>query len=294
MHKAKTFDIGEIVYEDFRELCLRGGDSAPGLDGWSNKDIALLSDKAIRLIVKFLNAIEQGAPWPDNMRQTRAVFLSKDPNDTANPLAYRALKITSTIYRKWGTYRNRTLTDWVMSWDDKAINSGVPGKGATDAWYQTALEVELQRISGQHVSGGSIDIYKCFDQINRELLEDLAIEAGMPKRIAEPYFRFINNLDIRYQIGAHIGGVHRDRCAIPQGCPFSMTMVALIMIPWIRLMRDLHVEPRVLADDLMFTAHGKHHLSSTIRAMKESKDFFQTMGARIADKNVSPSPLTPQ
>jgi len=31
-------------------------------------------------VVNFLNAIEQGAPWPDAMRQTRAVFFSKDPN----------------------------------------------------------------------------------------------------------------------------------------------------------------------------------------------------------------------
>jgi hypothetical protein len=183
MHKSKPFEVKEIVYEEFRELCLKGGDSAPGLDGWSNKDLALLSDGAIRLMVDFLNAIEKGAPWPETMRQTRAVFLSKDPDDTANPLAYRALKITSSIYRKWATYRNRTLEDWVMSWQDKAMNSGIPGKGGTDAWYHTALHVELQRLSGQEVSGGSVDIYKCFDQINRDLLKEIAITAGMPERV---------------------------------------------------------------------------------------------------------------
>ena len=63
-----------------------------------------------------------------------------------------------------------------------------------------------------------------------------------------------------------------------------MTMAALIMMAQIISMRGSKVEPRVLADDLMFTASGKHHRSSTIRAMKESKEFFQPIGARIADK----------
>ena len=217
------------------------------------------------------------------MKQTQAVFFSKDPNDTANPLAHRALKITSAIYRKWATYRNTSLEEWTMSWEDKAINSGIPGRGATDAWYRTALHVELQRISGQDVSGGSIDIYKCFDKINRELLKQIAITAGMPERIAEPHFRFIGDIEVRYQIGSKIGKARQEKCSIPQGCPFSMTMVALLMTPWVKLMRGLQVDPRVLADDLLFTAQGKHHRSSAVRAMRESRKFFSAMGARIAD-----------
>ena len=163
IHRGKPLEVGVIEFEAFKQLCLKGGDSAPGLDGWSNKDLALLSDQAIKLIVNLLNAIELGAPWPKAMQEARAVFLSKEPTCTTNPLNYRVLKITSTIYRKWGTYRNATLQPWVDTWIDKAHNSGAAGKGAQDAWYHTALWNEVRALTGEDVPGGSIDIYKCFD-----------------------------------------------------------------------------------------------------------------------------------
>ena len=70
---------------------------------------------------------------------------------------------------------------------------------------------------------------------------------------------------------------------LPPRLPFSMTMIALIMIPWIRTMREINVEPRVLADDLMFTARGDTHRADTIEAMKRSKQYFTDIGAKVAD-----------
>ena len=92
IHCGKPFVVEPIDFEQFKQLCFKGGDSAPGLDGWSNKDLALLSDQAIELIVKLFNAIELGAPWPKTMQEARAVFLSKDPSCTTNPLNYRVLE----------------------------------------------------------------------------------------------------------------------------------------------------------------------------------------------------------
>ena len=104
----------------------------------------------------------------------------------------------------------------------------------------------------------------------------------MPKRILDPYFSYIDNLEIQFQIGKTIGNPHRDICSIPQGCPFSMTMTALLMVPWVNLMRTMKVEPRVLADDLMFTAIGDGHCAKTVRAMDKSRQYFQDLGARVA------------
>ena len=162
------------------------------------------------------------------------------------------------------------------------MNSGVPRKGAQDAWLNTALQLELAQLSGQLAAGASVDVLKCFDQINRELVYLLASEAGMPLRILDPYFRYIDSLKIRYQVGDTVGMEHQDACSIPQGCPFSMTMVAILMLPWIHLMRSLEVEPRVLADDLMLTAVREEHRMRTVRAMQASRQFFVDIGAKVA------------
>ena len=38
--------------------------------------------------------------------------------------------------------------------------------GAEDAWYETALEIELAKLLGTALTGGGADIFKCFDQIS--------------------------------------------------------------------------------------------------------------------------------
>ena len=83
-------------------------------------------------------------------------------------------------------------------------------------------------------------------------------------------------------MGKTIGRRHHERCSIPQGCPFSMALVALITRAWINKMEHIHVEPRCLADDLFFTSSGSAHRARCIHAMKESKVFFNDVGAKVA------------
>jgi ribonuclease HI len=283
LFEREEFKLKPLTVEDYKATCLANSVSAPGLDGWSAGDLALLSDRAFGLLVNMLNAIEQGkAQWPEHMLETRAVFLSKDPNKTHDPLAYRPLKITSVIYRKWAGTRLQNMSDWIDEWDHPALHV-ICGKGARQAWLHTGLAYEHHKLQGLEIAGGSIDIFKCFDQINRTLLYDLARDAGMPRRVLDPYFAYIDNLQVRYQMGQDIGIKHHERCSIPQGCPFSMAMVALITRTWVLAMEEINVEPRCLADDLLFSAIGTGHRSRAIQAMRASRSFFVDMGARVAD-----------
>ena len=58
-------------------------------------------------MVNMLNKIELGAPWPEHMLTTRAVFLCKNGEDSDNPLAYRVLKITSGLAATGTSLRSR-------------------------------------------------------------------------------------------------------------------------------------------------------------------------------------------
>ncbi len=121
-------------------------------------------------------------------------------------------------------------------------------------------------------------------RINRQLVYLLAEQAGMPRRILRAYSSYLENLQVQFQVGKTIGKVHQDRASIPQGCPFSMAMVALLTKPWLMLMHEAKVLPRCLADDLLFLAIGNQHQSRCINAMNCSKTFFADIGARVADK----------
>ena len=180
IYSDKEYQIPDLTAEDLKEICAVGLDSAAGLDGWSARDLALLSHQAYQLLADLLNCIECGAPWPEAMLETRAVFLSKDFNKTTDPLAYRILNITSGIYRKWGSKRLQQLSKWIARWDHPAINSGVARKGAFDAWLRTAIDIENNSINNMDTAGASIDVFKCFDQINRKLIYKLAKKQVCP------------------------------------------------------------------------------------------------------------------
>ena len=87
IYEDEEFQIENLDPKDFIEACRVSSNSAAGIDGWAPRDLALLSDKALILIVDMIQKIEDGAPWPETMTKARAVFLSKDPNDTTNRLA---------------------------------------------------------------------------------------------------------------------------------------------------------------------------------------------------------------
>ena len=85
------------------------------------------------------------------------------------------------------------------------------------------------------------------------------------------------------QIGKQMGKSHKHFCSIPQGCPFSMTFVALLTLPWIKLMKDNSIVPRCLADGLYMQTHGPSHGSRIITGMKLSRMYFQDIATKVAD-----------
>ena len=77
------------------------------------------------------------------------------------------------------------MEEWVDKWALPEMFAGIPGRGAEEAWYIYAALIEQQRIKGSNVCAGSADVFKCFDQIQRELLYDLLKLSGMPDNIVD-------------------------------------------------------------------------------------------------------------
>ena len=154
--------------------------------------------------------------------------------------------------------------------------------GAADAWHEVLASLELHKLKDQHYCGGVADIAKFFDQIVREIVICLAEAAGMPKNVLTAYTSFLQNLKVHNILAGGVGMPYQRRCGIPQGCPMSMTMVALIMRPWIMLMRENGVQTYILADDVLILAKGPNMLHNFAKALNQTHDYLQQMGAKIA------------
>ena len=83
----------------------RTAESAGALDGWSPKELSLLSVAVYCHFAALLDQIEEGAPWPRTTMHARVVFLEKVGAQIGKVMSYRPLTITSPLYRCWGTMR---------------------------------------------------------------------------------------------------------------------------------------------------------------------------------------------
>ena len=120
-------------------------------------------------LAELLNLIENEGRWPTEMLTARAAFLAKDEGDAMEPLAYRVLLMLPATYRLWAKVRLQHLQPWMQGWVCEEMFAGVPGVGAGDASYATALLLEWCHLAGEDVTGGAADIFKCFDQIVRPI-----------------------------------------------------------------------------------------------------------------------------
>ena len=141
---------------------------------------------------------------------------------------------------------------------------------------------------GEQYTGGTVDIAKCFDQVNRELVKQLAIAAGMPYGILDAYLRYQDNLHVHNAVAGGIGKGFTRRTGIPQGCPFSMMFIALVLDPWITQQRIAGNFPKILADDILLVAKGPDMLHKFSGGLADTHQYLVDMGARIApDKNTN-------
>ena len=98
-------EIEKITGDDVEKVVRNLKEAAGELDQWNPADLKLLSKEACKSLADFLNLIEGGAPWPEQMTIARAAFLAKEEDSDMDPLDYRVLLMLSTVYRVWGKIR---------------------------------------------------------------------------------------------------------------------------------------------------------------------------------------------
>ena len=209
-------------------------------------------------------------------------FVKTPPHKIYDPFEYRVLLILPVLYRRWATARLADLKPWVQRWQLPEMFAGVEGCGAEDGWYETSLTMEHFRLTNTPFAGAASDIYKCFDQINRTLLYHILQIAGMPKNIISAYARYQEGLNVYNSLAAGLGEKHIRLNGIPQGCPLSMMIIALMTRPWMLVTRQCGATPRGLADDLLAIAAGHNHVQNLIKATEETHRFLEWFGAKVA------------
>ena len=116
-------------------------------------------------------------------------------------------------------------------WELDIIFAGTAGKGAEDGWWMVAAMIEQATLLGKKFSGYIVDIRKCSDQISRALASYILLTAGMPPQVVSAYLSHHSKLRVYNGMAGGLGKAYYKDCSIPQGCPLSMMIIALMLRP---------------------------------------------------------------
>ena len=98
---------------------------------------------------------------------------------------FSLLTITSMVYRKRASIRLRFLGPWSHRWILEEMFGTSKGSSAEGAAWQAALRLEAAKCpGGGGASALSTDIFKCFDQLPRQLIFELGIRGRPPIMLA--------------------------------------------------------------------------------------------------------------
>ena len=273
--------LGPIKPKVLRRAFQRAPRTAPGPEGWEAEDLRHMTDLAAHYLARILNKVELGGHWPHQLTWARAVFLAKSAN-SMDIMQQRILTICSQVYRVWGRMRLHDMRDWIETWMDPSIYGGRGGLSAADSAWTQSFEVEHACAQGEVVSSLSIDLFKCFDQVDRRILTCVLRHMGAPERVLRAWSSFVGELKVFNTLAEGIGKPYRRPCSIPQGCALSMAWLSGLMTPLSRGLRMLQAIPRSLADDLNATTRGEGHWRRLQVAGRFGFTYLRDAGAKIS------------
>ena len=184
-----------------------------------------------QLLVQWLNGLEKGEhAWPEQLLEGIVIALNKQTG-RQDAQGYRPIVLFSLIYRTWSGIRARQLLELIERHLHHEAYGFLPGREAAILWcgLQAYLEVCIQ--GQQDVFGVSTDLVKCFNNLPRCPLLDIAGQLGVPDRVLHPWRSFLHGVRRRLQVRDCLSEVLMSTSGFPEGDPLST--VAMAIADWI-------------------------------------------------------------
>ena len=169
---------------------------------------------------------------PGRSSALSAALLFCQRGDPLDPLDYRKLSILSKVYRLHMSIRLKDLAPWVSTWTLPELFAGTCApNGAEDAWFETALIMELAKLQDNPLTGWGPTYTNAS---TRSPLRCYWICYGpvvAPPQVVRAYQSFHTAIVYHNSVAGSLGKPHRHFCGIPQSCPLSMTWTAFMLVP---------------------------------------------------------------
>ncbi|OLP85407.1 LINE-1 retrotransposable element ORF2 protein [Symbiodinium microadriaticum] len=261
---------GAAIFARFKATAKK----STGLDGWGASAFLAAGQAACDRLADLWAACLQHEAMPQIWKHIRVCLLPK-PDGGLRPIS-----IASAAYRTCMTCLLRSCRAWFLSWADRELIGGIPGRHtgqAHDALF-SALTVSRQRQVA--FVGAKQDVRKCFDSVVWDLAFQTWEWLGAPAKLVALLRCFYSDQKRWLAVRGHFA----RECIVPtrgilQGCPASVGLLNGLMLLWTR---HLHaavpsVSRSIYLDDRVMFAVGRTAAADVYAALR---------AAAIADRAI--------
>jgi hypothetical protein len=130
------------------------------------------------------------------------------------------------------------MREWAQGWLPEELYGGIKGKSADELHDRLQWALGEANRKGESLTGGKIDLKKCFDTVNADRAIDVWECWGAPKGVVRVLREFYARHErwVEFRRAVHAVPTKPARSLL-QGCPASPLLLGGIMAIWAKVVR---------------------------------------------------------
>ena len=193
--------------------------SMRGIDGWGVKELRLVPDELVAVLLKLYGYIEQGGKWPAQLTHWMLIVLRKTDVQPADWTMLRPISVAGLLYRLWSRMRTRQFLQHCRMFKVPLV---APNLSTRAIWYFLADKMDCDYGAGLRPCGIVLDIVKCFNTVQRPMIKAALYKLGFDRRIVDTWMRALSQLKRTVLVDSHVYGSSSSTTGLPEGDPMSI------------------------------------------------------------------------
>eukprot|EP00438_Fugacium_kawagutii_P022469 Skav232355 [mRNA] locus=scaffold2646:490520:494785:+ [translate_table: standard] len=159
----------------------------------------------------------------------------------------RPITILPQTYRLWSRVAAHLLLQVLSMQLPPSITGFLAGRSALDASYALQHKLESCHAQGNHCSGISIDLHKCFNTIKRPVVLALFKTLGGPADICRRWQGALQHMSRTWSVQMCASDTKPTNCGLPEGDALSVLGMICVAFGWIRWVESVVTVATLLA-----------------------------------------------
>ena len=222
--------------------------SARGCDKISAQELKMLPRSLIELLAKVMSSYCRG--FPEVFMKGLTAPLAKTLHIPGNHQT-RPITILPQLYRLWSHVACAQISEVLCRKITGDVTGFLKNRGSADTAYCFQFHLENAKCDGTALSGITLDLIKCFNNVKWKFGYHMLLHLGVPITIAKQWMLSIGRMQRLWLIQGEVLPAGGSSTGFPEGDAWSVLVMIGIANAWCHFVRS-----RYTGSDLVLSAYA--------------------------------------